>query len=226
MCWSRELPTNEPPATVEEARTGATCSLLSATRVELPSWSPLWGWCPHDLQRAQQRNPCPAALPLGGADGSSAGPQRPRVSAALVSEMAPSTTRETRETRTARHCVQRSPSIRVHFGTPRSRECPHLEDRAEWSREMPHPADFVDAHHRHRADAELLFEHHRWANADRLYGFSAECGTVSRIVYRKRCPRWRAACRWSVPGRPASEARQTGTVRRSSGPLEMNSGAT
>ena len=31
---------------------------------------------------------------------------------------------------------------------------------------MPHPADFVDAHHRHRADAELLFEHDRWANAD------------------------------------------------------------
>ncbi len=40
---------------------------------------------------------------------------------------------------------------------------------------MPHPADFLDAHHRHRADAELLFEHDRWANADRLYGFSAEC---------------------------------------------------
>ena len=41
---------------------------------------------------------------------------------------------------------------------------------------MPHPADFVDAHHRHRADAELLFENDRWANADQLYGFSAECG--------------------------------------------------
>ena len=41
---------------------------------------------------------------------------------------------------------------------------------------MPHPADFVDAHHRHRVDAELLFEHDRWANADQLYGFSAECG--------------------------------------------------
>lgn len=41
---------------------------------------------------------------------------------------------------------------------------------------MPHPADFIDAHHRHRADAELLFESDRWANADQLYGFSAECG--------------------------------------------------
>ena len=41
---------------------------------------------------------------------------------------------------------------------------------------MPHPADFVDAHHRHRADAKLLFEHDRWANADHLYGLSVECG--------------------------------------------------
>ena len=41
---------------------------------------------------------------------------------------------------------------------------------------MPHPADFVDAHHRHWTDAELLFERDRWANADQLYGFSAECG--------------------------------------------------
>ena len=37
-------------------------------------------------------------------------------------------------------------------------------------------ADFVDAHRRHWKDAELLFEHERWANADHLYGFSAECG--------------------------------------------------
>ena len=41
---------------------------------------------------------------------------------------------------------------------------------------MPHPVDFVDAHRRHWADAELLFDHDRWANADQLYGFSAECG--------------------------------------------------
>lgn len=36
--------------------------------------------------------------------------------------------------------------------------------------------DFVDAHSRHWQDAELLFEHQRWANADQLYGLSAECG--------------------------------------------------
>jgi len=39
-----------------------------------------------------------------------------------------------------------------------------------------HPADFVDAHRRHWQDAELLFDQSRWANADQLYGFSAECG--------------------------------------------------
>lgn len=41
---------------------------------------------------------------------------------------------------------------------------------------MTHPADLADAHRRHWEDAELLFEHDRWANADQLYGFSAECG--------------------------------------------------
>ena len=41
---------------------------------------------------------------------------------------------------------------------------------------MPHPADFHDAHRRHWQDAELLRKHGRWANADQLYGFSAECG--------------------------------------------------
>ncbi len=40
----------------------------------------------------------------------------------------------------------------------------------------PYPADFADAHRRHWEDAELLFEQRRWANADQLYGFSAECG--------------------------------------------------
>ena len=39
-----------------------------------------------------------------------------------------------------------------------------------------HPADFIDAHRRHWEDAEILFGRHRWANADQLYGFSAECG--------------------------------------------------
>ncbi len=37
-------------------------------------------------------------------------------------------------------------------------------------------ADFTDAHRRHWEDAELLLAHDRWANADHLYGLSAECG--------------------------------------------------
>lgn len=37
-------------------------------------------------------------------------------------------------------------------------------------------ADFYDAHERHWDDAELLFEKDRLANADHLYGMSAECG--------------------------------------------------
>ena len=41
---------------------------------------------------------------------------------------------------------------------------------------MPHPSDLTDAHCCHWDDAELLFERQRWANADQLYGFSAECG--------------------------------------------------
>lgn len=36
--------------------------------------------------------------------------------------------------------------------------------------------DFLDAHQRHWHDAELLFQMQRWANADHLYGFAAECG--------------------------------------------------
>lgn len=41
---------------------------------------------------------------------------------------------------------------------------------------MTHPADFADAHRRHLEDAELLFGNARWANANHLYGLSAECG--------------------------------------------------
>lgn len=37
-------------------------------------------------------------------------------------------------------------------------------------------ADFLDAHHRHMADAETLFQAERIANADQLYGFATECG--------------------------------------------------
>lgn len=36
--------------------------------------------------------------------------------------------------------------------------------------------DFLDAHYRHWDDAEHLFDDSRWANADQLYGLSAECG--------------------------------------------------
>lgn len=36
--------------------------------------------------------------------------------------------------------------------------------------------DFLDASERHWVDAERLFEARRWANADHLYGMSAECG--------------------------------------------------
>lgn len=41
---------------------------------------------------------------------------------------------------------------------------------------MAYPADFIDAHRRHWEDAELLFDNARWASADQMYGFSAECG--------------------------------------------------
>ena len=41
---------------------------------------------------------------------------------------------------------------------------------------MPHPTDYTNAHRRHWHDGEVLFHHKRWANADQLYGFSAECG--------------------------------------------------
>lgn len=37
-------------------------------------------------------------------------------------------------------------------------------------------ADFLDAHERHRDDAEILFSAGRYANADHLYGIAAECG--------------------------------------------------
>ena len=49
---------------------------------------------------------------------------------------------------------------------------------------MPHDADFADVHRRHWEDAELLYGDERWANADQLYGFSAECGlkAVMRVL--------------------------------------------
>ncbi|QEP44749.1 SAM-dependent methyltransferase [Ectothiorhodospiraceae bacterium BW-2] len=44
-------------------------------------------------------------------------------------------------------------------------------------------ADFLDAHQRHWDDAELLFNATCWANADHLYGLSAECG-LKRLMER------------------------------------------
>lgn len=43
-------------------------------------------------------------------------------------------------------------------------------------------ADFLDAHKRHWDDAESLFSAGRYANADHLYGISAECGLKSLMV--------------------------------------------
>src|SRR5574343_1869658 len=44
-------------------------------------------------------------------------------------------------------------------------------------------ADFLDAHERHRDDAERLFSAGRYANADHLYGMAAECG-LKRLMIR------------------------------------------
>lgn len=60
-----------------------------------------------------------------------------------------------------------------------------------------HGADFADAHRRHWEDAELLFAHDRWANADQLYGYSAECGlklvmaSIGMVVGPKGVPEHR-----------------------------------
>lgn len=42
--------------------------------------------------------------------------------------------------------------------------------------------DFLDAHRRHWRDAELLYRNGRLANADHLYGLSAECGLKAMWV--------------------------------------------
>ena len=47
---------------------------------------------------------------------------------------------------------------------------------------MAYAADFPGAHVRHWQDAELLARGERWANADQLYGFSAECGLKAVMV--------------------------------------------
>lgn len=43
-------------------------------------------------------------------------------------------------------------------------------------------SDFFNAHQRHWKDAELLYKEKRWANADHLYGLSAECGLKAVMV--------------------------------------------
>ena len=47
---------------------------------------------------------------------------------------------------------------------------------------MAFPANFRDAHVRHWQDAELLARADCWANADQLYGYSAECGLKAVMV--------------------------------------------
>ena len=42
--------------------------------------------------------------------------------------------------------------------------------------------DFADAQRRHWKDATVLFACERWANADYLYGLSAECGLKTIMV--------------------------------------------
>lgn len=49
-------------------------------------------------------------------------------------------------------------------------------------------SDFLDAHRRHWNDAELLYQRARWANADHLYGLSAECGLKAIMVHRGWVP--------------------------------------
>ncbi len=42
--------------------------------------------------------------------------------------------------------------------------------------------DFYDAFSRHDADADLLLENERWANADHHYGLAAECALKALLL--------------------------------------------
>lgn len=42
--------------------------------------------------------------------------------------------------------------------------------------------DFHNAFYRHADDADFLLEHKRWANADHLYGFAAECALKAILI--------------------------------------------
>jgi hypothetical protein len=49
-------------------------------------------------------------------------------------------------------------------------------DRKDGSKGDIMQTDYLDAFVRHLRDARLLFDGAWWANADQLYGYSAECG--------------------------------------------------
>ena len=50
---------------------------------------------------------------------------------------------------------------------------------------MPNCDDYDDAPRRHLDDADTLFDLDRFANADYLYGLSAECG-LKAVIQRER----------------------------------------
>ena len=76
------------------------------------------------------------------------------------------------------------------------------------------PVNFVDPHVRHWKDAEILLGCCRLANADQLYGFSAECGLKAVMaVLGKRLLRRHVHELWpefkrSVRGRAAGRFRR------------------
>ncbi len=57
-------------------------------------------------------------------------------------------------------------------------------------------AHFPRAHIRHWNDAELLYAHQRWGNADHLFGFSAECALKAIMGWRGM-----PVDRWGHPAR-------------------------
>lgn len=73
--------------------------------------------------------------------------------------------------------------------------------------------DFLDAHDRHWNDAEYLFAALRWANADHLYGLSAECG-LKRLMIAFGMP-------VTTSGNP--QRRQAPPCRRQKEPLRGSS---
>lgn len=74
--------------------------------------------------------------------------------------------------------------------------------------------NFVHAHVRHWKDAEILLGRSRLANADQLYGFSAECGlkavmtVLGKPLLRKHIQELWPVFKRSVKGRAASRFRR------------------